>query len=186
VTKLPSDFDIFSLSTLTKPLCIQMFANGASSGCAASLCAISFSWCGNTRSMPPVWTSKPVPRYSSAHGRALDVPARAALAPRARPAPLRLRAALPQREIERIALGLVGLDARAHAQLVDVALGQLAVPVERADRVVDVARAVGLSTAYAAPFAMSASMIAMMCGMCSETFGSTSGFAQPIAAMSSW
>ena len=43
VTKLPSDLLIFSLSTLRKPLCIQMLASGAWSGYAASLCAISFS-----------------------------------------------------------------------------------------------------------------------------------------------
>jgi hypothetical protein len=62
------------------------------------------------------------------HRRALDVPARAALAPRARPSPTPLLgAALPQREIERVALGLVASMRAPDAQLVDVALGQLAV-----------------------------------------------------------
>ena len=56
VKKLPSDFDIFSLSMLRNPLCIQTLTNGTP--LAPSLCAISFSWCGNCRSMPPPWMSK--------------------------------------------------------------------------------------------------------------------------------
>src|SRR6202035_2319911 len=47
VTKLPSDFDIFSPSTCRKPLCIQKFAiTGVWK--AQRDCAISFSWCGKT------------------------------------------------------------------------------------------------------------------------------------------
>src|SRR5712691_3553612 len=57
VPKLTSDFDIFSPSTCKNPLCIQKRANGAPL-CAHSDCAISFSWCGNKRSMPPPWISK--------------------------------------------------------------------------------------------------------------------------------
>ena len=57
--KLPSDFDIFSSSTRTKPLCIQYFTNGLP--LAPSDCAISFSWCGNCRSWPPPWMSKGSP-----------------------------------------------------------------------------------------------------------------------------
>ena len=41
VKKLPSDFDIFSLSVLSSPLCIQTLTNGRP--LAPSLCAISFS-----------------------------------------------------------------------------------------------------------------------------------------------
>ena len=63
VTKLPRDLDIFSLSTLTNPLCIQVLAKGPWLGFAASLCAISFSWCGKMRSIPPPWMSNPKPRY---------------------------------------------------------------------------------------------------------------------------
>src|SRR6476661_4995214 len=60
VTKLPSDFDIFSPSTCKKPLCIQKFAI-ALVWKAQRDCAISFSWCGKTRSMPPPWMSKVSP-----------------------------------------------------------------------------------------------------------------------------
>ena len=41
VKKLPSDFDIFSLSTRTNPLCIQVLTNF--DWLAPSDCAISFS-----------------------------------------------------------------------------------------------------------------------------------------------
>src|SRR5258708_12104224 len=61
VTKLPVDFDIFSLSTCRKPLCIQTLAM-RSSPKAQQVCASSFSWCGNTRSMPPPWMSNCSPR----------------------------------------------------------------------------------------------------------------------------
>ena len=52
VMKLPSDFDIFSPSTCRKPLCIQTCAI-TDVPWAQRDCATSFSWCGNTRSMPP-------------------------------------------------------------------------------------------------------------------------------------
>ena len=45
---LPSDFDIFSASSSTIPLCIQIRASGTPR--AASDWAISFSWWGKTRS----------------------------------------------------------------------------------------------------------------------------------------
>ena len=61
VTKLPRLFDIFSPSTWRWPLCIQTLAmTGVPK--QQRLCAISFSWCGNTRSMPPPWMSKVSPR----------------------------------------------------------------------------------------------------------------------------
>jgi hypothetical protein len=59
--KLPTLFAIFSPSTCKKPLCIQTFAI-TSVWKAQHDCAISFSWCGNTRSMPPPWMSKRSPR----------------------------------------------------------------------------------------------------------------------------
>ncbi len=61
---LPTDLDIFSSSSSTIPLCIQMRASGSPR--PASVCAISFSWCGNTRSEPPPWMSKSSPRICSA------------------------------------------------------------------------------------------------------------------------
>src|SRR6187200_3568327 len=61
VTKFPKLLLIFSPSTCKKPLCIQKFAITFSSN-AQQVCAISFSWCGNTRSMPPPWMSKVSPR----------------------------------------------------------------------------------------------------------------------------
>ena len=56
---LPTDFDIFSSSSWTIPLCIQISASGTPR--AASVCAISFSWWGKTRSMPPPWIAKSAP-----------------------------------------------------------------------------------------------------------------------------
>ena len=64
VKKLPSDFDIFSAFTFRKPLCIHTSTNGVPQ--AAQLCAISFSWCGNLRSMPPPWMSKCGPSSATA------------------------------------------------------------------------------------------------------------------------
>src|SRR5689334_22895796 len=61
VKKLPKDLDIFSPSTWRKPLCIQTLAKGWPAW-ADSDWAISFSWCGKTRSMPPPWMSKVSPR----------------------------------------------------------------------------------------------------------------------------
>ena len=79
----PTDFAIFSPSSRTIPLCIQMRASGLPR--AASVWAISFSWCGKTRSEPPPWISKSTPEDLLGHRRALDVPARAGHGPRARP-----------------------------------------------------------------------------------------------------
>jgi hypothetical protein len=51
---------IFSPATPTSPLCSQYLAKPYP---APRACAISFSWCGNTRSSPPPWMSKVSPRY---------------------------------------------------------------------------------------------------------------------------
>ena len=61
---LPTDFDIFSSAVWTIPLCIQIRASGTPR--AASVWAISFSWWGKTRSMPPPWIAKSAPRSFSA------------------------------------------------------------------------------------------------------------------------
>ena len=54
---------IFSPAVVIQALCIQYDANGNP---AARDWACSFSWCGNRRSTPPPWMSKPAPRYFSA------------------------------------------------------------------------------------------------------------------------
>src|SRR5690554_7242426 len=61
VKKLPRDLDIFSLFTRMAPACIQVCTNLWP--VAHSDWAISFSWCGNSRSGPPPWMSKVSPRH---------------------------------------------------------------------------------------------------------------------------
>ena len=46
------------------PLCIHSRASGFPR--PATVCATSFSWCGNTRSMPPPWMSNSSPSSCSA------------------------------------------------------------------------------------------------------------------------
>ena len=57
--KLPRLFDIFWPSMFMWPLCIQYRAKGLP--VQASLCAISFSWCGKIRSFPPACMSNVSP-----------------------------------------------------------------------------------------------------------------------------
>ncbi len=137
VRKLPSDFDIFSSLMRTKAWCSQWRTNGTPA--APSDCAISFSWCGKIRSSPPPWRSNGWPRYLIAHRRALDVPARTPRTPRALPRRLARLRGLPEREVERVALALVDLDARARHHVVEPALRELAVARELTDGEVDVA-----------------------------------------------
>src|SRR5262249_16953799 len=118
VTKLPSDFAIFLPSTCRKPLCIQKSAI-TGEWKAQRVCAISFSWCGNTRSMPPPWMSNVSPKCFQA------IAEHSMCQPR-RPSLARLRW-LPQHEIPGIALVGRDLDARARDQLIERALGKLAV-----------------------------------------------------------
>ena len=62
---LPTDFDIFSSAPVsTMPLCIQILRQRPPR--AASVWAISFSWCGKTRSEPPPWIANSSPSSSSA------------------------------------------------------------------------------------------------------------------------
>ena len=110
VVKLPSDFAIFSPPTWTMPEWIQWRANAWP---APSAWARSFSWCGNTRSSPPPWRSKPLAEQVERHRRALDVPARPARAPRRVPRGLARLRRLPEREVDRAALRFVDLDACA-------------------------------------------------------------------------
>ena len=106
-TTFPSDFDIFSPVNSSIPLCIQRRANSRP---APRDCAISFSWCGNTRSSPPPWISKTGPEVLLGHRRALDVPPRPPTAPRRVPRRvLTLLRRLPEREVARILLARVRL-----------------------------------------------------------------------------
>jgi MYXO-CTERM domain-containing protein len=128
VKKLPTDFDIFSLSIVKRPLCIHTSTNLPP--LAASLCAISFSWCGNCRSWPPPWMSKCSPRS------ALHIAEHSMCQP-GRPGPnalwplgvlgLALFRRLPHHEVERIVLAVEDRDALAGAKLVDRLARELAV-----------------------------------------------------------
>src|SRR5512133_2222730 len=64
---------------------------------------------------------EPVSEVVPAHGRALDVPPRPSAPPRAIPAPFVACRAFPKREIERVALRVVLLDAGAHFEFIDAA-----------------------------------------------------------------
>ena len=62
-TSFPSDLCISAPPSSSMPLCIQIRANGRPT---ARDCAISFSWCGNTRSSPPPWIKNSGPSVFSA------------------------------------------------------------------------------------------------------------------------
>ena len=64
------------------------------------------------------------------HGRALNVPAGAALAPRRVPGRLTGFGGLPEREVERVLLDVVDVDARAGLQIFDRLVAELAVVLE--------------------------------------------------------
>src|SRR5205823_2446824 len=76
-----------------------------------------------------------------------DVPAGTPSTPWGVPRGLAGLRGLPQREVERKLLLLAGLEARAGAQLLDVAVAELAVVPLRAHAVVDVARGRGVAVA---------------------------------------
>jgi len=109
-TTLPSDLDIFS-PICSIPLCIQICASSCPR--AARVCAASFSWCGNIRSLPPPWMSKPTPSNDSAiaeHSMCQPV----ARGPGRIPGGvLALLLGLPEREVQRILLQRRALDALA-------------------------------------------------------------------------
>ena len=116
------------------------------------------------------------------HRRALDVPAGPPGAPRALPRRLARLGALPEREVERAALLLADLDARARLQVVD-ALAPRACRSSAKPRhgEVDVA-AGGVGEALVDQ----ALMISMISAMCSVARGSTSAGATPSARMSAF
>ena len=140
----PSDFDIFSASVSTIPLCIQSRAKGRP---AASDWAISFSWWGKTRSEPPPWIAKAAPSSCSAiTEHSMCQPGRPGPQGESQLRVLALLVRLPEREVERVLLqrGRARLLALVH--VLGAAVGELAVAVEAADPEVDVAaRLVGVA-----------------------------------------
>ena len=62
---LPTDFAIFSSPKLDHAV-VHPDPGERLAARRPRVCAISFSWCGKTRSMPPPWMSKSSPRSSSA------------------------------------------------------------------------------------------------------------------------
>ena len=79
-----------------------------------------------------------VAEHCGRHRRAFDVPARTPRSPGRIPGRLAGLGALPEHEIERIALGGVDVDARAGAQVVETLSRQAPVAGEARDRVTDV------------------------------------------------
>ncbi len=126
VTKLPSDFDIFSPSTWRKPLCIQTCAM-MSWPKAQRVWAISFSWCGKIEIESPAVNVERLAQVRPAHRRALDVPAGASPAPGTVPAGLILPGGLPQHEVTVASLVGRDFDAGTRDHLVGGAAGQAAV-----------------------------------------------------------
>ena len=92
-------------------------------------CAISSSWWGNRRSVPPGVDVEPVAQVLHGHRRALDVPAREAFAPRGVPLHEPPGAGrLPEREVGGVALVRVGLQiAMALPQVLERVPAELAV-----------------------------------------------------------
>ena len=132
VTKFPSDFAIFFPSTCRKPLCIQYRAISGVP-CAQRDCAISFSWCGKTRSMPPPWMSNVSPSSApdmAEHSMCQPGPP---CPPRRRPRRFARLRRLPQHEVHRVALVGRDLDARAGDHLVERAAREFPVFRKRGD-----------------------------------------------------
>ena len=137
---LPTDFAIFSSSICTMPLCIQVRDRGLPR--AASVCAISFSWCGKTRSDPPPCTSNGMPSTVSAI-------AEHSMCQPGRPSPratfqirvLPLLARLPEREVLGRLLQLGDVVALTLLHLLERPVRQLPVVRKRGNAEVDVATA---------------------------------------------
>ena len=77
------------------------------------------------------------------HHRAFDVPSRPSPPPGAVPAPIVGGGALPEREVERVPLQLVGLDPRTGDEVFDPPPAEFSVTSEAPDRKVNVALSVG-------------------------------------------
>ena len=136
---LPTDFDIFSSSIWTIPLCIQIRARGDAAGRLGLGDLVLVV--GEDEVDAAAVDREVGAELLLGHRRALDVPARAARAPRASPrrCPPPPCCALPEREVERVLLQRGGAGLLALVHLLGVAVGELAVAVEAADAEVDVA-----------------------------------------------
>ena len=168
---LPVDLAIFAPLIWRWAQCSQVRTNGLP--VAASLWAISSSWCGKIRSTPPVWMSNDCAEVLHPHRRALDVPARPAGPDRGVPRRLAGLRALPEREVADVVLAvLVGLDPLADAQLLRVEPGEPAVRRPRGDPEEDRAVVGPVGVALARGASRSG---ATMSSMCSVARGRTSG-----------
>ena len=128
----PVDLAIFVPLDCRCAQCSQVWTNGWP--VAASLWAISSSWCGKIRSTPPVWMSNDGPRWAM-------LIAEHSMCQPGRPSPIAVDhdgspglGALPQREVADVVLGvLVGLDPLADPQLLGIEPRQPAVGRPRRD-----------------------------------------------------
>ena len=171
----PTDFAIFSPSSRTMPLCIQMRASGFSR--AASVWAISFSWCGKT-SPSHRRGSRSRAQDLLGHGRALDVPAGPPAPPGRVPrGVLALLLGLPQREVLRRLLQARGVVALALLHLLQRTVRELSVVGEAAHAEVDVSlRGVGVAASRSGPRSAST-----MASIVPVAVGSRSGRPEPEA-----
>ena len=129
---MPSDFDIFSPPTVdharVDPVAREWVARGLGLG---ALVLVVREHEVVTAAVQVEALAQQIER----HGRALDVPARPAAAPRRVPRRLARLGRLPEREVDRAALRLVDVDAGAGRleQLLERAVRQRAVAGERLD-----------------------------------------------------
>ena len=123
--------------------------------------------------MPPPWMSKCSPRISRAIAEhSMCQPGRPLPHGLSQPGSPRL-GGLPEREVERVALALADVDARAGASRSSiVAVRELAVAGKARTAKYTPWRS---STTYAAPFATSSAINACICGMNSVARGISSG-----------
>jgi hypothetical protein len=140
VKKLPSDLDIFSLSMFRKPLCIQTLTKGSAARALALRDLVLVV--RELQVQAAAVDVEGLAEQRAAHGRALDVPARAAGAVGAGPLGVgRLvgLGGLPEHEVQRVFLVAEHGHALAGAQLVERLARELAVAREAPHREVDVA-----------------------------------------------
>ena len=176
---LPTDFDIFSAPVRTMPLCIQIRASGTPR--AASVCAISFSWWGKTRSEPPLWISKSAPSsFSAIAEHSMCQPGRPSPQGEGQNASSSCLRAFQSAKSSGLSLSSRGARLLALVHLVGVAVGELAVAVEAADAEVDVAA--GL---VGVPASISVSISSTISAIVSVASGSASGRPSPSRSVSS-